>query len=83
MSRGNTIALAALGGAAVAALIANYLMTEQGRQVLTSATDTLKDLSGKATEIAKTTASEVLNETKNSVGNIVKEKIAEQASKQQ
>jgi hypothetical protein len=81
MSRGNTIALAALGGAVVAALLANYFTTEQGRQILSSATDTLKDLSGKATEIAKTTAAEVLNETKASVGNIVKDKIAQQAMK--
>jgi hypothetical protein len=81
MSKGSTIALAALGGAAVAALIANYLTTEQGRALLNSATDTLKDLSGKATELAKNNLGEVLQETKSSIGNIVKDKIAEQVIK--
>jgi ATP phosphoribosyltransferase regulatory subunit HisZ len=81
MSRGNTILLAALGGAAVAALIANYLSTEQGKQFLNSATNTLKDLSGKATEYAKTNLGEVLNETKNTVGEVVKDKLAQQLSK--
>jgi hypothetical protein len=52
MSRNNVI-LAALGGAVAAALIANYLGTEKGKQMLNTASDTLKDLTGKATEFAK------------------------------
>ena len=52
MSRNNVI-LAALAGAAAAALIANYLGTERGKELLNTASDTLKDLSGKATEFAK------------------------------
>ena len=51
MSRGNTVLLAALGGAVVAGLIANYLGTEQGKQLLSSASDTLKDVSAQAKEI--------------------------------
>ena len=81
MTRGNTILLAALGGAAIAAVLANYLMTEQGRELLHSASGTLKDLSGKASEYAKNNLSEVLEETKSSVGQVVKEKIAQQLSK--
>jgi hypothetical protein len=77
MTRGNNILLAALGGAAVAALLANYLTTEKGRQFLNTATDTLKDLGGKATEMAKNNLGEVLKETKN----VMKDKIAEQAMK--
>jgi len=46
--------LAALGGAAAATLIANYLKTEQGKQMLNSASGVLKDLTTKATEFAKT-----------------------------
>jgi len=52
MSRNNVI-IAALAGAAAAALIANYLGTERGKELLNTATDTLKDLTGKATEFAK------------------------------
>jgi hypothetical protein len=52
MSRNNVI-LAALGGAAAAALIANYLGTEKGKQLLNTASGTLKDLTDKATEFAK------------------------------
>jgi hypothetical protein len=81
MTRGNTILLAALGGAAIAAVLANYLMTEKGRELLNSASGTLKDLSGKASEYAKNNLSEVLEETKSSVGQVVKEKIAQQLSK--
>jgi hypothetical protein len=81
MTRGNTILIAALGGAALAAVLANYLMTEKGRELLHSASGTLKDLSGKASEYAKTNLGEVLEETKNSVGQVVKEKIAQQFSK--
>ena len=81
MTRGNTILLAALGGAAIAAVLANYLMTEKGREFLNSASGTLKDLSGKASEYAKNNLSEDLEETKSSVGQVVKEKIAQQFSK--
>jgi len=81
MSRGNTIFMAALGGAALAAVIANYLTTESGRQLLNTASDTLKDLSGKATEYAKNNLSGVLNETKSSIGDVVKEKLSEQLQK--
>lgn len=77
MSRGNSIFLAALGGAAVAALVANYLTTERGRQLLQSATETIKDLSSQATELAKANIGEVLQETKTTVGNVIKDKIAE------
>jgi hypothetical protein len=52
MSRNNLI-LAALGGAAAAALITNYLGTEKGKQMLESASGTLKDLTTRATEFAK------------------------------
>ena len=81
MTRGNTILLAALGGAAIAAVLANYLMTEKGREFLNSASGTLKDLSGKASEYAKNNLSEDLEETKSSVGQVLKEKIAQQFSK--
>jgi len=81
MSRSNSILLAALGGAVVAALIANYLSTERGKELLSSATDTLKDLGGKATELAKNNLGEVLAETKNTVGQVVKEKLAQQLTR--
>ena len=83
MTKGSTLILAALGGAVVAALVANYLSTERGRQFLNSAGESLKDLGGKATEYAKNNLTEVFQETKNSVGEVVKEKIAQQFSKQQ
>lgn len=81
MTRSNTILLAALGGAAVAALLASYLSTEQGRQLLSTASESLRELSGKAKEIAKNNLSEVLDETKNSVGQVVKDKLAQQLSR--
>jgi hypothetical protein len=81
MTRGNAILLAALGGAAVAALVASYLSTEQGKQLLSTATDTLKDVSGKAKEIAKNNLAEVLDETKNTVGKVVKDKLAQQLTR--
>lgn len=49
----NNIILAALGGAAVAAVLANYLGTEKGKETLNAASGVLKDLTGKATEFAK------------------------------
>lgn len=69
--------LAALGGAAVGALIGSALTTERGRQMVESASNTIKDLSGKATEYAKQNIGEVIRETKDSIGGVVKEKIAE------
>lgn len=81
MTRTNNILLAALGGAALAALIANYLTTERGRQFLDSAASTLKDLSGKATEYARTNLGEIVRETTNSLGPVVKEKIAQQVTR--
>ena len=81
MTRGNNILLAALGGAAVGAIVASVLNTEKGRQMLDSASNTIKDLSGKATEYARQNIGEVIRETKDSVGGIVKEKIAEQVKK--
>jgi hypothetical protein len=81
MARGTTILLAALGGAAIAAVLANFLMTEKGKEFLNSASSTLKDLSGKASDYAKNNLSEVLTETKSSVGQVVKDKLAQQFSK--
>ncbi len=81
MTKVSTILLAALGGAALAAILANFLTTEKGREFLESATGTLKDLSGKATEYARNNLGEVLQETKSSVGQVVKEKIAQQLQK--
>jgi hypothetical protein len=52
MSR-NGLILTALGGAAAAILIANYLQTDKGKELLESASGTIKDLTGKATEFAK------------------------------
>ena len=42
-----------------------------------SASNTIKDLSGKATEYAKQNIGEVIRETKDSIGGVVKDKIAE------
>lgn len=81
MTKGNNILLAALGGAAVGALLANYLTTEKGKQMLDSATNTIKDLSGKASQYAKENLGQVIRETKDSIGGVVKEKIAEQVQK--
>jgi hypothetical protein len=77
MTRGNNILLAALGGAAVGALLGSVLTTERGRQLVDSASSTIKDLSSKATEYAKQNIGEVIRETKDSLGGVVKEKIAE------
>ena len=81
MTRGNTILFAALGGAAIAALVANYLSTEQGRQLLNTASESLKEMGGKAAEIAKNNLNEVLDETKSTVGQVVKDKLAQQLSR--
>lgn len=81
MTRGNNILLAALGGAAVGALVATALSTEKGKQMLESASHTIKDFSNQATRYAKENIGEVVRETKDSFGNIVKEKMSEQANK--
>lgn len=81
MTKGNSILLAAVAGAVLAALIANYLTTEKGRQFLDSAANSLKDLSAKATEYAKDNLGEIVRETTNSLGPVVKEKIAQQVQK--
>lgn len=81
MSKGNNILLAAIGGAIVAALIAQYLSTEKGKQFLAEAGNALKDLSGKATEYAKNNLSEIVRETTNSLGPVVKEKFVQQVTK--
>lgn len=77
MTKGNNILLAALGGAAVGALLGSLLTTERGRQMVESASSTIKDLSGKATQYAKENIGEVIRETKDSLGGMVKEKISE------
>lgn len=77
MTRGNNILLAALGGAAIGAIIGSALTTERGRQMMESASNTIKDLSGKATDYAKQNLGEVIRETRESIGGVVKEKIAE------
>lgn len=81
MTKGNNILLAALGGAAVGAILASVLSTEKGKQLLESASTTLRDLSDKATDYAKQNLGEVVRETKASVGEVMKEKIAEQVKK--
>lgn len=81
MSRTSSILLAAVGGAVLAALIANYLTTERGKQFLNAAMQSLKDISGKVTEYAKTNIGEIVRETTNSLGPVVKEKIAQQVTK--
>ncbi len=81
MTKSNNILLAAVAGAVLAALIANYLSTERGKQFLDSASNTLKDLSGRATEFAKNNLGEIVRETTSSIGPVVKEKIAQQVSK--
>lgn len=81
MNKGANIWVAAVAGAVLAALLANYLSTERGRQFLDSAANTLKDLSGKATEFAKNNLGEIVRETTNSLGPVVKEKIAQQVTK--
>ena len=83
MTKGNNILLAALGGAAVGALVASALNTEKGKRMLDSASAAIKDVSGKATQYAKDNLGEVVRETKDSLGNIVKEKVAEQMKKPQ
>ena len=81
MSKQNILILSALGGAALGIILANFLTTEKGRQLLTNAGQALKDLSGQATELAKQNIGEVIQETKNTLGNVVKDKIAEKVTR--
>lgn len=81
MAKGSNIMLAAVAGAVLAALIANYLSTEKGRQFLDSAANALKDLSGKVTEFAKDNLAEIVRETTASLGPVVKEKLVQQVQK--
>jgi hypothetical protein len=48
MSRNSNMLLAALGGAAAAALITRYLSSEEGKEMLTTAQTRLNDLTDKA-----------------------------------
>jgi hypothetical protein len=52
----NKTVLIALGGAAAAAILYRYLGTEKGKDLLNSASGVLKDLTSKATELAKNSA---------------------------
>lgn len=47
------VLLAAIGGAAIGVLIANYLSSEKGKEVLNTASETLNGWKDKATEFAK------------------------------
>lgn len=73
MTRGNNILLAALGGAAIGAMIGALLSTEHGRQMVETASSTLKDLSSKATDYAKQNIGDVMRETRD----VMKEKVQE------
>jgi hypothetical protein len=57
----NKTVLIALGGAAAAAVLYRYLGTEKGKELLTSASGVLKDLTSKATELAKNSTGLVQN----------------------
>ncbi|MEX2231992.1 MAG: hypothetical protein WD824_07530 [Cyclobacteriaceae bacterium] len=81
MNKGNNIWLAAIAGAVLAALLANYLNTEKGKQLLNSASSALKDFTGKATEFAKNSIGEIVGEATNRLGPAVKEKIAQQVNR--
>ena len=81
MTKGNNILLAAVGGAVVGALIGSYLSTKKGKRMLESASTTIKDLSGKATEYARQNISDVIRQTKDSIAPAVREKIAERSKK--
>jgi hypothetical protein len=80
MSKQNIFILSALGGAVLGVILANFLTTERGRQLLANAGQAIKDLSGQATQLAKQNIGEVLQETKNTLGNVVKDKIAEKVN---
>jgi hypothetical protein len=75
MSRGTNLILAAVAGAVVAGLIANFLQTEKGKEFLQAATGSLKELSNQAADYVKSNLGEIVKETKNSLQEVVKEKI--------
>jgi hypothetical protein len=81
MSKQNILILSALGGAVLGIILANFLTTEKGRQLLATAGQTLKDLSGQATQLAKQNVGEIVQEAKNTLGNVVKDKIAEKVTR--
>jgi hypothetical protein len=51
----NRILLLAFAGAAIGSILYRYLNTEKGKEFLDTATDSLKDLTNKATDYAKST----------------------------
>lgn len=75
MTRGNTILLAAIGGAAVAAALTSYLTTEQGKQLLSQAADSLKAIKDKGTALAKKNAGAIVQASTSTFGNVVKQKV--------
>ena len=80
MSRTNTILIAAVGGAVLAAALAAFFTTEAGKEALNKATDALTNLKGKALEMAKSNAGEIVQGATNTVGNIAKEKVTERTN---
>jgi hypothetical protein len=82
MSKTNGILLAALGGAALAALIANYLSTEKGKQLLSAASDTLQDITTKATDFAKNNLGDIVSETTKNIGTTVKDTLVSKMQNQ-
>ena len=77
MAKGNNILLAAVAGAVVAVVLTNYFGTEKGKELLNTASDKLKDFTGKATEYAKNNLGEVIRDTKNSLTGAAKEKLGQ------
>jgi hypothetical protein len=82
MTKTNSILLAALGGAALAALIANFLSTEKGREFLNSASGTLNDLKTKATDYAKNNLGDIVSETTKNIGATVKDTLVSKMQNQ-
>jgi hypothetical protein len=82
MSKTNGILLAALGGAALAALIANYLGTEKGKELLNAASGKLQDLTSKATDFAKNNLGDIVSETTKNIGATVKDTLASKIQNQ-
>lgn len=62
MSKNKTL-LIALGGAAAAAAIYKYLGTEKGKELLSSASGLVKDLTSRATEYAKSNIGSTVKNT--------------------
>lgn len=72
MSRNNVI-LAAVGGAAIAAVLVNFLGTEKGKQLLSTASDSLKQMTDKATDFAKNKATDFANSKLGNLKNSTRE----------